>query len=116
MHLEVHRASDGGDEYVCHLCPKKFKSKSYLQKHLERHENKRRRKKKKKEGEVQEQGDGVCVETVLSSVEESVEVDHEMDSNGEGIDGACVLKFKIAFLNVFHNVINEEFLLHFVSL
>ena len=49
MHLEVHRASDGGDEYVCHLCPKKFKAKGYLQKHLERHENKRRKRKKKRE-------------------------------------------------------------------
>ena len=49
MHLEVHRASDGGDEYVCHLCPKKFKAKGYLQKHLERHENKRRKRKRKRE-------------------------------------------------------------------
>lgn len=49
MHLEVHRASDGGDEYVCHLCPKKFKAKGYLQKHLERHENKRRKRKKRRE-------------------------------------------------------------------
>ena len=54
MHLEVHQSKDGGEEYVCHICPKKFKSKIYLQKHLERHESKKRRKKKrkmKKEGE-----------------------------------------------------------------
>ena len=83
----MHRASDGGDEYVCHLCPKKFKSKGYLQKHLERHENKRRRKKKKKEEEAQAQGEGVSAESVLGSMEEGVDVDHEMESGGEGIDG-----------------------------
>ena len=48
MHVEVHQSKDGGDEFVCHLCTKRFKSKIYLQKHLERHENKRRRKKKRK--------------------------------------------------------------------
>ena len=48
MHLEVHQSKDGGEEYVCHLCPKKFKGKIYLQKHLERHENKRKRRKKLK--------------------------------------------------------------------
>lgn len=58
MHLEVHQSKDGGDEFVCHFCPKKFKSKIYLQKHLERHENKRKKKKKKKRGKDDEGNSG----------------------------------------------------------
>ena len=75
MHLEVHQSKDGGEDYICHLCPKKFKSKVYLQKHLERHENKKRRKKKrkmKKEGEES------------NSEDVKAEDGSEMDANGDG--------------------------------
>lgn len=88
MHLEVHRASDGGDEYVCHLCPKTFKSKVYLQKHLERHENRRKKKKKKmKMKEKQGEGGG----DLMHNVDEGGEVDHDSSvDNGAFVYLSCL--------------------------
>ena len=84
MHLEMHQSKDGGDEFVCHLCTKRFKSKIYLQKHLERHENKRRRKKKrKKERETMLNGNGNSVDENENS---GLIVDGEFSSFVQVID------------------------------
>ena len=102
MHLEVHRASDGGDEYVCHLCPKKFKGKGYLQKHLERHESKRRRRKRRREGEGTsslEQGVGVGDEKDLlistSGIDDADHHDHDDHDSGDGNNPHFILTLPI---------------------
>ena len=72
MHLELHQSKDGGSEYICHLCPKEFKSKGYLQKHLERHESKRRRRKKHKE---KKEGDEVNNTDVTNDNDETESIE-----------------------------------------
>lgn len=72
MHLELHQSKDGGSEYICHLCPKEFKSKGYLQKHLERHESKHRRRKKHKE---KKEGDKVSNTDVTNDNDETESIE-----------------------------------------
>ena len=87
------------------MCPKKFKSKGYLQKHLERHENKRKKRKRRKEGEsAKELGEGGSKD--VHSNGEGGDIGSDIDSSGDTVDGKSFQNCKkILHRNFYYHLI-----------